>query len=107
MFFQQFPKYLNTWGPMGTNINNSNCMRDKLCIKAGNGCYFATYVTNVQIKMIISEDQKKITYYVSHDQQRPVHVEPGPCATTAGVENRLNTFERKVLRKMYGPIYIP
>lgn len=28
-------------------------------------------------------------------------------ATTARDENRLNIFERKVLRKMYGPVYNP
>jgi len=27
------------------------------------------------------------------------------CATTAGNENKLNIFERKVLRKIYGPMY--
>jgi hypothetical protein len=28
-------------------------------------------------------------------------------ATTAGDENKLNIFERKVLRKIYGPVYNP
>jgi len=28
-------------------------------------------------------------------------------ATTAGDENKLNIFEKKVLRKIYGPVYNP
>jgi len=90
---------------LGVNINNRNYMHNeiKLRLKAGNGCYFAMSHL-FRLKLLSRKNKEKLytTYF------RPV-VTYACCtwATIAGDENKLNIFERKVLRKIYGPVYNP
>ncbi|KAL4125800.1 hypothetical protein QTP88_010040 [Uroleucon formosanum] len=90
---------------LGVNINNRNCMHNeiKLRLKAGNGCYFA--MSHLFKSKLLSRKNKEKLYTT---YLRPV-VTYACCtwATTAGDENKLNIFERKVLRKIYGPVYNP
>jgi hypothetical protein len=75
----------------------------KLRLKAGNGCYFAT--SHLFRSKLLSRKNKEELYTT---YLRPV-VTYACCtwATTAGDENKLSIFERKVLRKIYGPVYNP
>jgi hypothetical protein len=90
---------------LGVNINNRNCMHNeiKIRLKAGNGCYFA--MSHLFRSKLLSRKNKEKLYTT---YLRPV-VTYACCtwATTAGDENKLNIFERKVLRKIYGPVYNP
>jgi hypothetical protein len=99
MSFQQVHdlKYLRV------NINNKNCMHNeiKICLKAGNECYFA--LLRLLKSKLLSRKAKEMIYTM---YLRPaVSYAYFTWATTAGDENKLNVFERKVLRKMYGPVY--
>jgi hypothetical protein len=90
---------------LGVNINNRNCMHNKikLRLKAGNGCYFA--MAHLFRSKLLSRINKEKLYTTN---LRPV-VTYACCtwATTAGDENKLSIFERKVLRKIYGLVYNP
>jgi len=75
----------------------------KLRLKAANGCYFAM-AHLFKSKLLSRKTREKLyTTYL-----RPA-VSYACCtwATTAGHENRLNIFERKMLRKIDGPVYNP
>lgn len=63
-----------------------------------------SYFTSVQIKITVWENQRNINI----TSIRPV-VSYARCTrvTTAGDEKRLNIFERKELRKIYGPVHNP
>lgn len=86
---------------LGTNINNANNMHEiKLRVAAANKGYFAL---EKLFKSRFLSIKSKSTLYSSY--LRPV-LSYG-CETwsvTKGDEEKLLTFERKVLRRIYGPI---
>lgn len=101
MLFQQ----VHDFKYLGVNINNRNCMHIdiKIRLKVGNGYYFA--LLHLLKSKLLSRKAKQ-TLYTKY--LRPA-VSYACCtwATTARDENILSIFERKVLRKMYSPVYKP
>lgn len=72
-----------------------------LRLKARNGCCFAM---SYLLKSKLLSNKTKENLYVTY--LRPVVTYA--CitwATITGDKNRLNIFERKVLRRIYGPMY--
>jgi hypothetical protein len=101
MSFQQ----VHDFKYLGININNRNCMynENKLRLKADNGCYFA--LLHLLKSKLLSRKAEE-TLYTTYLRPAVSYV----CCTwaiTAGDENKLSIFERKVLRKIYGPMYNP
>ncbi|KAL4131895.1 hypothetical protein QTP88_009130 [Uroleucon formosanum] len=90
---------------LGVNINNKNNMHIEINkrITSGNRCYFSI-IKLMSSKLLLRES--KILLY--HSYLRPVITYV--CETwslTKGDSRRLITFERKVLRTIYGPIFNP
>lgn len=73
-------------------------LRLKRGLKAGNGCYFAMAHLS---KLLSGKTKEKL--YTTYLRPAMLYA----CCTwaiTAGNENRRNIFERKVLKKIYGPV---
>jgi len=94
---------VNDFKYLGTNINRNNNMPNKikLRISAANKGFFA--LTKLFKSKLLSK-RSKINLYLSY-------LRPGlayGCETwsvTKGDEEKLLIFERKILRRIYGPIY--
>ena len=87
---------------LGVNINNKNDMHIEINerITSGNRCYFS--IIKLLRSNLLSRGSKILLY---HSYLRPVITYA--CETwsvTKGDCRRLITFERKVLRTIYGPI---
>lgn len=65
-----------------------------------NKCYFAT-LNLIQVEITIQTNEKKVIYY----KKLVVTYVFCTWTTTARDEHRICTSKRKMLRKMYGPIY--
>jgi len=88
---------------LGTNINNRNNMHNeiKLRIASGNKGYYA--LAKLFKSKLLSRKSKE---YLYSSFLRPVLTYG--CETwsvTKGDEEKLNIFERKVLRRIYGPVF--
>jgi hypothetical protein len=94
---------VNGFKYLGTNINENNNMHNeiKLRITAANKGFFA--LVKLFISKLLSK-RSKINLYFSY--LRPVLAYG--CKTwsvTKGEEEKLLIFERKILHRVYGPIY--
>ncbi|KAL4127579.1 hypothetical protein QTP88_011746 [Uroleucon formosanum] len=94
---------VNDFKYLGTNINKNNNMHNeiKLRISAANKGFFALVKL---FKSKLLSKKSKINLYLSY--LRPVLAYG--CETwsvTKGDEEKLLIFERKILRRIYGPIY--
>ncbi|KAL4104510.1 hypothetical protein QTP88_019805 [Uroleucon formosanum] len=88
---------------LGVNINEKNNMHNeiRMRINAANRCYFT--MREMFFSKILSRRTKERLYCT---YMRPVVTYA--CETwssTQGDEEKLQNFERKILRKIYGPVY--
>jgi hypothetical protein len=96
---------VNEFTYFGVQINSQNKISDEIRkrIQAGNRCYYAN-------KKLLSN---KILNYNSKIQTYKTIIRPTVTyrsetwVLTASDENQLNIFERKILRKIYGPTQNP
>ncbi|KAL4154352.1 hypothetical protein QTP88_000231 [Uroleucon formosanum] len=90
---------------LGANINHKNNMHNEIKsrISAANRGYHA--MRKMFTSKLLSKDTKKKLYIA---YLRPIVMYGCETwSTTQGDENKLLTFERKILRKIYGPILNP
>ncbi|KAL4085250.1 hypothetical protein QTP88_027109 [Uroleucon formosanum] len=88
---------------LGVNLNNKNDMHNeiRLRLNAANRGYYA--MSKMFSSKLLSKETK-MKLYISY--LRPIVMYGCETwSTTKGDETKLLTFERKVLRKVYGPIY--
>lgn len=95
---------VNNFEYLGSELNNKNMMSDCIHsrIQAGNRSYYA----NIKLfkSKIISRNSKLKLYKTLI---RPVVTYGAECwSMTTTEENALNIFERKILRKIFGPIRV-
>jgi hypothetical protein len=88
---------------LGVTLNSKNIMHEEVNVKlnAANRCYFAmetlfkskTLSKKVKEKLYISYIRPLLTYACA------------TWSTTKGNEEKLRRFERKILRRIYGPVF--
>jgi len=96
------PKYLK-FKYLGVNINEKNNMHNeiKMRINAANRCYFTMRET-LSSKLLSRRTKERL--YCTH--MRPIVTYAcDTWSSTQGDEEKLQNFERKILRKIYGPVY--
>lgn len=88
---------------LGVNINSCNNMHEEINdrIACGNRCYYS--IMKLLKSKLLSRNSKILLY---HSYLRPIVTYASETwSLTKGDTKRLITFERKVLRNIYGPIY--
>jgi len=88
---------------LGVTLNNKNIMHEEINVRlnAANRCYFAME-TIFKSKLISKNVKEKL--YISYI--RPVLTYAcATWATTKGDEEKLSRFERKILRRIHGPVF--
>jgi len=88
---------------LGVYVNNTNCMHEeiKLRLQSANKAYFA--MLSLFKSRLLSKKTKEKLYTTC---LRPIATYGcNTWATTGGDYKKLLVFERKILRKMYGPVF--
>ncbi|KAL4113922.1 hypothetical protein QTP88_017474 [Uroleucon formosanum] len=88
---------------LGVNVNNTNCMHEeiKLRLQSANKAYFA--MLSLFKSRFLSKKTKEKLYTI---YLRPIATYGcNTWASTGGDYKKLLVFERKILRKMYGPVF--
>ncbi|KAL4123073.1 hypothetical protein QTP88_015305 [Uroleucon formosanum] len=86
---------------LGVNINSNNDMHEEINdrIACGNRCYYS--IMRLLKSKLLSRNSKTLLY---HSYLRPIITYASETwSLTKGDSKRLMTFERKVLRNIYGP----
>ncbi|VVC31227.1 OTU domain,Reverse transcriptase domain [Cinara cedri] len=86
---------------LGVNLNSNNDMHEEINdrIACGNRCYYS--IRRLLKSKLLSHNSKTLLY---HSYLRPIITYVSETwSLTKGDSKRLMTFERKVLRKIYGP----